>query len=875
MRGSTHRNRDYNFGEAILALRRKIGLTQEGLAQQLGISRRALGAWESGSSYPKIEQLKTLVALAIEQNAFPRGQEAEEVQALWQASHQRVLLDEAWLNELLTPSPKQITTPAEDRESLMGGDKQPSIFLPFQPTGFVGRTTELAQITARLRDQVCRLLSLVGPGGIGKTRLAIQVAADCAGQFDDGVYFVPLQPLDSPELIVSTIADVLSFRFSPGVDPRQQLLQYLREKALLLVLDNFEHLLDGVDLLTAILQAAPKVKLLVTSREVLNLQEEWRYPVRGLQYPDTDDVEHPGSYSAVQLFFERGRQVRGDLSLADEQAGVVRVCQLVEGVPLALELAAVWAKALSADKIAGEIQRSLDFLSTSLRDVPQRHKSMQAVFEQTWRRLSDEERRVFAAFAVFSGGFRREAAEAVASVSLRVLSDLVDKSLLRREPDGRYQIHELLRQYAQARLEGTPGEMLHIHDLHSTYYTRFLHEREQDLNGRRQLGAAFEIEADLDNIRAAWSWAVEHSNVEDIDQSEHPLMVFFTIQSNFAEGIGAFEKAAQILDNGDPRTEIPLAKALCAQGWMYLRRGVLERAKAALERSWQIYTQHDVLPEPAMGSDPRLALGLACLRLSNINFAQQLGQDALRDYMLREDRFNLPIACYLLAIIARVQGKYEEARHYAQQGYACTMTTGDTHMGSYCLQQWGMVSQLLGDTVDAKQRLQSGYAIQKDFADLKGMADTLTSLGRIALLEGDNAEVKRCYEQARIIYQDLGDKSGQATLLEGMGNNARVMGHYGEARRYLREALQLSSKHMVSLTPSIIVGIGELFLQTGKQARGTELLAFALHHPSSDKDTKDRAQRLLTRYPAEAVQQTSTTKDFETATTALLDELQP
>jgi transcriptional regulator with XRE-family HTH domain len=264
MKGLSHRNRDYAFGEAILALRRKIGLTQEGLAQQLGISRRALGAWEAGSSYPKIDQLKKLVALAIERHAFSTGQEAEQVHALWKTSHQKVLLDEVWLNELLTSSWEQAAASADAQreESSIGGDNQMSMVLPFQPTGFVGRTTELAEITARLGDPACRLLSLVGPGGIGKTRLAIQVAATRACQFDDGVYFVPLQPLDSLKFIVSTVADVLSFRFSPGVDPGQQLFQYLREKALLLVLDPFEYLLDGVELLTEILQAAPNVKLL-------------------------------------------------------------------------------------------------------------------------------------------------------------------------------------------------------------------------------------------------------------------------------------------------------------------------------------------------------------------------------------------------------------------------------------------------------------------------------------------------------------------------------------------------------------------------------------------------------------------------------------
>jgi predicted ATPase len=323
--------------------------------------------------------------------------------------------------------------------------------LPHAAAPFVNRVSEIAEITDRLNDPSCRLLTLVGPGGIGKTRLAMPVAANCAEQFDDGVYFVPLHSVDSPDFILSAIIDVVSPQSRSGGDLKHQFLQYLREKALLLVLDNFEHLLDGADLLTEILEAAPDVKLLVTSREALNLQEEWRYSVTGLQYPETTAAEQPGAYSAVQLFVERARQVRGDLSLADEQAAVVRVCRLVEGMPLALELAAVWSRALHTNEIATEIQRSLDFLSTSLRNVPQRHQSMPAVFEQTWRRLTDEEQLVFRALSVFRSGFRREAAEAVAGVSMRVLSNLMDKSLLTREPNGRYQIHELLRQYAQTR----------------------------------------------------------------------------------------------------------------------------------------------------------------------------------------------------------------------------------------------------------------------------------------------------------------------------------------------------------------------------------------------------------------------------------------
>ena len=710
--------------------------------------------------------------------------------------------------------------------------------LPHAAAPFVNRVSETAEITHRLNNADCRLLTLVGPGGIGKTRLAVRVAAHCANQFDDGVYFVPLQPLDSPEFIISAIADVIGFPFSPGADPQQQLLWYLQEKALLLLLDNFEHLLDRAELLTAILHAAPGIKILVTSREVLNLQEEWLYPVQGLHYPQTDNTEQPETYSAVQLFVERARRVRGDITLADEHAAIIRVCQLVEGMPLALELAAVWVKALPTDEIATEIQRNLEFLSTSLRNVPHRHQSIYAVFEQTWGRLTDEERRVFRALSVFSGGFRRKAAEAVTGVSLRVLSDLVDKSLLTREPDGRYQIHELLRQYAEARLETTPEEASRFHDLHADYYAHVLQEREQGLNGGRQREVALEIEAEIDNIRAAWSRAVEHSRIEAIDQSEYTLAGFYAFQSRLVEGANAFEKAARMLDDGDPRTEICLANVLYNLGWMCNNDGAFEKAQAAFERSWQLYAKHGVIPVPGRRRDPRIMLGFIYFRLGNISAAEALGQDALLDQTLQEDRFNLAMVCYLMANVARLQNQNEAARHYVHQGFAAAITQ------------------------------ESGAPI--------ALGTMLFSLGHIALDQGDIAEAIRCFEQIRAIGYKRGYIYGSAASLIGLGRCACAMGNYEEAQRSLCEALQIITRdRMLSLMPFILIGIGELFRQTGKQVRGIELLTFALHHPASDYHTKERAQRLLTRYQvSEATQKTSTKADFDAVTTVLLDELQ-
>jgi predicted ATPase/DNA-binding CsgD family transcriptional regulator len=708
--------------------------------------------------------------------------------------------------------------------------------LPHTAAPFVGRDSELAETSHQLTNTGCRLLTLVGPGGMGKTRLAIRAAQNCADQFEDGVYFVPLQPLDSQEFLCSAIADAVHFSFSAGGDPQQQLLQYLQEKTLLLVLDNFEHLLDGAELLTELLYAAPDIKLLVTSREVLNLQEEWRFLVGGLPYPETDDVVQPTTYSAVQLFVDRARQVRGDLNLADEQAAVIRVCRLVEGMPLALELAAVWTKALRTDEIASEIQHNLDFLSTSLRNVPQRHRSMQAVFEQTWQRLTDEEQRVFSALSVFRGGFRREAAQAVAAMSLRVLSDLVDKSLLTREPDGRYQIHELLRQYAEARLETTPDEANRIHELHAAYYVRFLYERDNDLNSNRQREVALEIEAELDNTRAAWSWTIEYSRFEKIEQAVYPLALFFSFQSRYVEGIDALEKAVQRLDNGDLRAEICQARVLEALGWLCINGGVFEKAQGALERCCQIYSRRDDLPVPR--EDPRLALSYLYLRQGNFSAAETFCQDALRVYTLRADRVNLINAFYLLVEVARLQGQYEVARNYVRQGY-----TAETS------------------------------AIESE--ELIAISSVHFALGRIALDAGDPAEAIDHFEASRAIAQDRGHDFSLATALEGIGKCACALGNYGEARRCLREALQIAGDRILWLIPPLYVGIGDLFLQTGRQARGVEVLTFALHHPASDYETKTRVQRLLSRYPtrAEAGQQIFSPVDFNALTNALLEEL--
>jgi DNA-binding SARP family transcriptional activator len=325
------------------------------------------------------------------------------------------------------PSPQFLHSPALEQAQVAHN-------LPPQLTSFIGREEELAEILRLLCDDPdCRLLTLIGPGGIGKTRLALRAAEQALNTFSDGVYFVPLVGVSGPEFLVSTIADALNIFFSSEGDPRGQLLSHLGEKEMLLVLDSFEHLLGGVGLLSEIVLTAPQVKLLVTSRTRLNLKEEWGFEVEGMRYPLTDEAEGQAleTYSAVQLFVERAHRVRtGFELLAEDVPAVLQICQLVAGMPLGIELAVFWLRMMPCQEIAHRIEQSLDFLTTSIHNVPERHRSLRAVFEHSWLLLSEDERTVFSRLSVFRGGFHSRAAGRVAGATLPLLSALVDRSLL-------------------------------------------------------------------------------------------------------------------------------------------------------------------------------------------------------------------------------------------------------------------------------------------------------------------------------------------------------------------------------------------------------------------------------------------------------------
>jgi predicted ATPase/DNA-binding SARP family transcriptional activator len=411
--------------------------------------------------------------------------------------------------------------------------------LPAQTTPFVGRQPEVAELARLLANPAIKLVTILAPGGMGKTRLGLAVAERQLGRFPDGVFFVPLAPLTSPDDIVTTIAEQVGFTFSGNAPPQQQLLDYFRDRKTLLVLDNFEHLLAGARVVTDLLEAAPAVKVLATSREKLNLSGETVYVLAGLHFPSWEALEDLLAYDAVRLFVQSARRVRPDFEPeGDALDDLARICRLVEGMPLALVLSAGWLDVLSLERIAAEVQRGIDILETEQRDVPERQRSVRATFSYSWERLSEGERDVFMKLSVFRGGFGFEAAAAVAGAGLRTLRSLAGKSLVQALSADRYEVHELLRQYGEEKLRRT-DEVAVVRQAHSRYYLGFLAERDEDIKGRRQQAGLQEIRADFENVRQAWLWAVAAQQVDAIGRAALECLVNFAEMSYSALDVHA------------------------------------------------------------------------------------------------------------------------------------------------------------------------------------------------------------------------------------------------------------------------------------------------------------------------------------------------
>jgi predicted ATPase/DNA-binding SARP family transcriptional activator/Tfp pilus assembly protein PilF len=673
--------------------------------------------------------------------------------------------------------------------------------LPPQPTPFVGRTEEQAELLNLLDDPDCRLLTILGPGGIGKTRLALQAAMARVEVFLEGVCFVPLVHASSPDDLVYAIADALRVPLYSPQDAQAQLLNTLRGREVLLILDSFEHLLAGANLLGEILKRAPEVKLLVTSRGRLNLRWERCFEVEGLAYPEseTTDGEAAEHCSAVQLFQQAANRANRQFSLSGrERPAVIRICQLVEGMPLGIELAAAWVKTRTCEEIAQEIERDLGFLAASLQDVPEQHRSLRATFERSWRLLTPTEQQVFARLSVFHGGFRREAAAEVARAAPAVLESLVDKSLLRFTPSGRYEMHELLRQYAAEKLAGMPQTQDAARDRHCVYYAAFLQHQGERLCGTSALEALAVLRAEAENVRAAWHRAVAQARIEEIEHSLSGLSRLYLHARPLQEGetlIGlAVERMQALVAEADqpPRNlRIILSRLLAEQACFLNRRGMYDRAIAAAQASVDLAAQADGLSAQSQAK-AYLQWGRALLRQGQFEAARAMLEQTLtlaQAASLREVEMD---CLRSLGNVSHGQSDYASAGNYYEQALSMSREISDRWGESAALANLGLVSNQQGNYVGARAYYEQALDISCAIGDRWGETLALINLGYVFNQQGDYVKARVYYRQTLRLARETGDRQNESMALACLGLLSHHLGDDGAARDYARQALRIA-----------------------------------------------------------------------------------
>ncbi|MEO8391605.1 MAG: LuxR C-terminal-related transcriptional regulator [Chloroflexota bacterium] len=702
----------------------------------------------------------------------------------------------------------------------------PTVGLPTATTSFVGRAEELAQIAVLLADPACRLLTLVGPGGIGKSRLALEVA--CQLTTPEQSYFIPLQPLTSTDFIVSTIANAVSFQFDSGGDSQQQLFNYLHDKRWLLVLDNFEHLLSGSNLVSEMLAAAPGIRLLVTSRERLNLVEEWVLDIFGLTYPtsETDALSEP--YSAVELFIQHAARVKASFKLTKAQnAAVIRICRLVEGMPLGIELAASWVRALSCAAIADEIECSLDILETSARNVEPRHRTMRAAFAPTWNRLSDHEQAVFMKLSVFRGGFMREAAEQVTDASVRVLAALVDKSLLRVDADGRYDIHELLRQYAEERLRDLSHTHEQTQDRHCTYYADFIGQWGDDLTGMMHREPTAEINREIENMRVAFRQAVAGRKLNALENFLRTLLSFYDLQEQTQEGEEAFRLAAQAVRAGfnetDEQQRRLLGLSLSGQAWFLCYSSRYAEALVITEESLAL-----LLP---LGSTRELVQVYASFfqigsdYLGMVQFADQ----ALKHAQAANYPNGILRALLNLSWYAFRAGDYEESERRAQEALALSHKHDFAFWEVWALQRLSDNALIRGDFAEAKRCAHDGLARAQAIKLRPGILFHYLSLGETAYAQRAYAEAQHYFQECTLLAYESGSPKKIVWTGGSAARTAARLGEIGEAQKQFLEILRIAQEaEDEGLMLSAAGNIAVLMASVGKRERAIEILVLVI-----------------------------------------------
>ncbi len=764
--------------------------------------------------------------------------------------------------------------------------------LPIQTTRFVGRESELKTIANLLAQNETRLLTLVGPGGVGKTRLAIEAINRIKDPQTLGIYYVPLASHRSPNTIHMPIADALNLSFNNPGDLITQLIDHIKHRQLLLLLDNFEHLLPATPFLITLLERAPGLRILLTSRERVNLHLETIFEVQGLPFPQNSDDPNFDHYPAIQLFVQNARRVTPRFTpQPEDKEPIIRICTQVEGLPLGIELSSAWVRAFSCKEIADSIQKNLDFLHTNSPDIPERHRSLRAAFDHSWRLLSEEARRTISKLAVFRNGFSLPAAEHVAHATPDMLASYVDKSILTRQSAGRFLMPETLRAYVLERLKADPEEYEKLLDIHSVYISTYLINIMPKFASIHGGEAIKEIQQEAENVRAALNRAMDRHNWALFAKTIDPLMSYFEVQGRSRDGRditrSIMTRIYELVGTQQPRIYHNL---LGWDGWFSFQLGFtqegLKKIQSRLDYS---KSQGDLLALPftlmlladahSRLGDNNTALGeieqcletgkavwtsdipyligvrghahtlhgLILLKLQRIEAARQALSLSNADLITSGGRYGLIRLLDGKARLAKEEGKYEESRTLRLQALDIATEFNDRRSMAIIMNNIGESFEHLGDVQAALSYVYRAEQIGDEIGDRQLLAVSNNNLGYLTLrLNHPAADAIPFYEKSLGMFRQLDNLYGMFFTLRDIARACLLADRLYQARGHLVEALHrgidlqepLLVLHLLSV-------VARLEAKLGCSAQAVQFCTIVLNHPQASATLRQEAKSLL------------------------------
>jgi predicted ATPase/DNA-binding XRE family transcriptional regulator len=722
------------FAELVREYRLALGWTQEELAERAGVSPRGVRALEAGERrVPQRETVRLLAeALGLEGEERQRFETAARSHGSPTAEH----------SQPAGPHPPQ---------------PHPTN-LPDEPTPFIGREGEIAHVAALLQKPQVRLLTLTGPGGTGKTRLALEVGSALLHHFPDGVFFVNLASLTDPALVPSAVAEVLAVMEEPGKDLVASLADALRAKHLLLILDNFEHLLPAASVVARLLDLCRELDVLVTSRVPLHLHREHRHAVPPLAVPDPANLPGLASLAqceAVALFIERARAANDSFALTMENAAAVAaICVRLDGLPLAIELAAARTKLFPPNALLPRLSNRLKLLTGGAHDLPERQRTLRGAIDWSYSLLEAGEQTLFARLSIFAGGCTLEAAERVCNAdgdlpldSVEGVTSLLEKGLLQQVAEGepRLTMLETIREYAAEMLSGRDEtEVLRI--AHAAVFRQFAGEAEPELSGPLQGEWLSRLEAELGNLRLALQTFLDRGEIEEELRMAASLHRFWDYRGYWSEGRRWLEAG---LARGAAIAAGARADALTSLGVLAQRQGDYERAVTVLEE------------------------GLALWRAA-------------------DDRRGSARALLIFGNVVKERGQYQEATALFEQSLQLSQEAGDRAHSVSALGNLGLMAAHQGDLVTARERFEKALDLARELGDKRLRAVTLQNLADIALQMGGLAEASARLEEARPLAEEIGDKYCLAYVLETLAEVQRKQGRTEQAHANLQHSMRLA-----------------------------------------------------------------------------------